>query len=71
VDGLVHVSASAAELTDLTPGSFLDVTIDDVVDDFDFSATFRAVAERYGGAPSRRGRVLPVTFLPSVGSFGR
>jgi ribosomal protein S12 methylthiotransferase len=71
VDGLVHVSAAPAELAELTVGSFLDVTIDAVVDDFDFSATFRAIAERYGGAPTRRGRVLPVPFLPSVGSFGR
>jgi ribosomal protein S12 methylthiotransferase len=74
VDGVVHIETAPEHLVHLPSGSFLDVTIDDVVDDFDFAATFRAVAERpEGAAPAARsGRVLPVTFLPtSVGSFGR
>jgi ribosomal protein S12 methylthiotransferase len=73
VDGVVHVETTPALVADLPMGSFLDVTINDVVDDYDFSATLRAVAARpLGAAPSRAGRVLPVTFLPtSVGSFGR
>ncbi len=75
VDGVVHVEVAPDIAADLPVGSFLDVTIDDVVDDYDFSAMFRGVAERAGGqAAVRRGRVLTVVSgsPPStVGSFGR
>jgi ribosomal protein S12 methylthiotransferase len=73
VDGVVHIETAPEHLIGLPIGSFLDVTIDDVVDDYDFSATFRAIAARpQVASASRAGRVLPVTFLPtSVGSFGR
>lgn len=73
VDGVVHVETDPAHLAGLTPGSFLHVTIDDVVDDFDFSATFRAVAERHAPeAATRARRALPITDLSTTaGSFGR
>lgn len=74
VDGVVHVHVDASVAATLSPGAFLDVRIDDVVDDYDFSATFLGVAELASRASVdvRRGRVLPVTLMPtSVGSFGR
>jgi len=74
IDGVVHVDVPPDVAAGLPVGSFLDVTIDDVIDDYDFSATYRGVAERAGRASEqvRQGRVLPITFMPSsVGSFGR
>lgn len=74
VDGVVHVRVPVDVAGALTVGSFLDVHVDDVVDDYDFAATFNALGE---AAPSvsalrRAGRMLPVTHLPTtVGSFGR
>ena len=64
VDGVTRL------VTDATPGDFVDVEIDAVEDDYDFSATALRIAERYRPArPARVGRVLPVT--STVGSFGR
>ncbi len=74
VDGVVHVDVPADIAATLGVGSFLDVHIDDIVDDYDFSATFRGVASHAPrpDALARSGRVLPVTFMPTtVGSFGR
>ncbi len=74
VDGVVHLDIDPAIASTISAGSFLHVRIDDVVDDYDFSATFLGVADRAARASVdvRKGRVLPVTFLPtSVGSFGR
>ncbi len=74
VDGVVHVDVPLDVARGLTVGSFLNVTIEDVVDDYDFSAIFLSVAERAERASDNvaKGRVLPITFLPSsVGSFGR
>jgi ribosomal protein S12 methylthiotransferase len=64
VDGVTRV------VTDAAPGDFVDVAIDAVEDDYDFSATALQIADRYRPArPVRAGRVLPVT--TTVGSFGR
>jgi len=64
VDGVTRV------VTDAAPGDFVDVAIDAVEDDYDFSATALRIADRYRPArPVRAGRVLPVT--TTVGSFGR
>jgi ribosomal protein S12 methylthiotransferase len=75
VDGVVHVHVPVAIARSLAVGSFLDVHVDDVVDDYDFAATFTALGAKPRRAPSalrRAGRMLPVTHLPTtVGSFGR
>ncbi len=74
VDGVVHVHVDPSVAITLSPGALLNVRIDDVVDDYDFSATFLGVAELASRASVdvRRGRILPVTLMPtSVGSFGR
>jgi ribosomal protein S12 methylthiotransferase len=65
VDGVTWVD------TDVVAGSFVEVTIDDVVDDYDFSATARRALSVPVGAP-RRTRALPmVAGATTVGSFGR
>src|SRR4051812_404486 len=54
--------------TDFAPGMFIDVRLDEVVEDVDFNATFVAAVS----APSARpkpARSLPV--MSSIGSFGR
>jgi ribosomal protein S12 methylthiotransferase len=77
VDGVVHCTVSPAVAATLTIGSLLEVSIDDVVDDYDFSATFRRVADavpvRAATPSSAGGRNLPLvgTAPSSVGSFGR
>lgn len=74
VDGVVHVQLPRDVATSLGVGSFLSVRIDDVVDDYDFSATYHAV---HTHAPCtddavRVRRTLPLAAAPTtVGSFGR
>ncbi|MEP7346403.1 MAG: 30S ribosomal protein S12 methylthiotransferase RimO [Gemmatimonadaceae bacterium] len=65
IDGITRVLSTAA------PGSFLDVRLDDLVDDYDFVATEIA---RIGAAPLReqrnRARVLPIAGS-TIGTYGR
>jgi ribosomal protein S12 methylthiotransferase len=64
IDGVTWVTGG----TDLAPGMFIDVRLDEVVEDVDFNATFVAAVS----APSARpkpARSLPV--MSSIGSFGR
>ena len=71
IDGVVHVDVPA-DTPGLAAGAFLDVTIDDVVDDYDFAATFRAVADAPASATPRARRALPMAGTPTTaGSFGR
>jgi ribosomal protein S12 methylthiotransferase len=64
IDGLTRLDRDAA------PGSFVEVEVTDVVDDYDFVARIERVLAP-AAAPVPR-RVLPVTALPSsVGSYGR
>ena len=67
IDGLTRVAAGGVRVA---PGSFLDVRVDEVVDDYDFAATLLRVADAPAPAPAAapRRRALP---LASVGSFGR
>jgi hypothetical protein len=55
----------------VTPGSFIEVTLDEVVEDVDFAATYvRTVSAP--SAKSRQARSLPVMSASvSIGSFGR
>jgi ribosomal protein S12 methylthiotransferase len=56
------------------PGAFIDVHVDHVVDDYDFSATLLRVADAPAVAtPVRSTRALPLVGIDtsSAGSFGR
>jgi ribosomal protein S12 methylthiotransferase len=69
VDGVTRVR------TDAVPGSFVEATIEEVVDDYDFHATLVRVVDA-PAAPSatRHARRLPLIALgapTTVGSFGR
>ena len=64
IDGVTYVAGASG----IAPGTFIDVRLDDVVDDVDFSATYLRVVS----SPATRlrpTRALPV--MTSVGSFGR
>jgi len=65
IDGVTFVRSDAPA------GSFVEVHVDEVVDDYDFRATARRILSRPAApeATARRPLVLPVA--PSVGSFGR
>jgi ribosomal protein S12 methylthiotransferase len=71
VDGVTWVR------TDARPGSFVEVRVDEVVDDYDFEATaLRVVDAAPAPARARRGRALPLAAAAgpaasTVGSFGR
>jgi ribosomal protein S12 methylthiotransferase len=64
IDGVTYVTGG----TDLAPGMFIDVRLDEVVDDFDFNATFVRVVSAPAARP-KPARALPV--MSSIGSFGR
>ena len=64
IDGVTHVSG----VEGVAPGSFIEVELDDVVEDVDFAASFVRVLSA-PSAPPRMTRSLRV--LSSVGSFGR
>ncbi len=74
IDGLVQVNVpTALSASRIVPGAFVDVRIEDVVDDYDFMATLTGVADVPTAAVApRAGRTLPlVSDISSVGSFGR
>ncbi|MGH7718903.1 MAG: 30S ribosomal protein S12 methylthiotransferase RimO, partial [Gemmatimonadaceae bacterium] len=63
VDGITRVRGEAP------PGAFAEVSLDEVVDDYDFAGRLLRVVEP---APApRAGRALPVVAGISNGSFGR
>lgn len=64
IDGVTYVSGAVG----IQPGAFIDVTLDEVVDDVDFAATFVRVVSA-PAAPPKKARALPV--MGSIGSFGR
>jgi ribosomal protein S12 methylthiotransferase len=66
IDGLTRIVGAVGV------GDFVDVRIDDVVDDYDFLATVERIARPWmpPGVPARRSRELPVAGV-SIGSFGR
>lgn len=67
IDGVVHV------VGDAPIGSFVDVRIDHVVDDYDFHATWRGLASAPPSDRSRLPRQLPMmpVTATTVGSYGR
>jgi ribosomal protein S12 methylthiotransferase len=64
IDGVTYVSGAEG----VVPGTFIDVQLDEVVEDVDFAATFRGIVSAPAAAPRAR-RALPM--LASIGSFGR
>jgi ribosomal protein S12 methylthiotransferase len=64
VDGVTYVDEP------VTPGEFADVAVDEVVDDYDFTATVVRRIESVVPRPaSRIGRSLPM--VATIGSYGR
>jgi len=64
IDGVTYLRGADA----LAPGTFVDVRLDEVVDDVDVTATLVSVAAAAAARP-RAARVLPV--IGTAGSFGR
>jgi len=64
IDGVTYV----VDARDVTPGSFVEVRLDTVVDDVDFAASLERVVSS-PTEPVKRARVLPV--MGSIGSYGR
>ncbi len=68
IDGVTWVTLGNVAAT---PGTILQVRLDEVVDDYDFAATaIRVLDAPVAGRAPKAGRVLPVA-PGSVGSFGR
>ncbi len=67
IDGVVHLLGEAPL------GALVNVRIDQVVDDYDFRATWRGIADAPASAAPRPSRQLPIagTSTSSVGSYGR
>lgn len=67
IDGVTYVEGGDEGVV---PGTFVDVMLDEVVEDVDFAATLeRVVSAPANVSPVRRARAL--TVLGSIGSFGR
>jgi ribosomal protein S12 methylthiotransferase len=64
IDGVTYVTGAETVL----PGTFVDVQLDEVIDDVDYTASLVSVVAA-PVAPPRRSRALPV--MGSIGSFGR
>jgi hypothetical protein len=66
IDGITVVNTGG---TAVSPGSFLDVRVTSVEDDYDLTATLDRVIDRPASRlPRPSGRALP---LASIGSYGR
>lgn len=67
IDGVTYVTGADG----VTAASFLDVRLDEVLEDVDYAASFVGVVSAPGARPSaaRAARSLPV--FSSIGSFGR
>jgi ribosomal protein S12 methylthiotransferase len=64
IDGVTRLAGASK----VAPGSFVDVELDDVVDDVDFAATLVSVVS---APPARARRVRALPMLGSIGSYGR
>ena len=69
IDGVTYIAAGGSALR---PGALVDVSIDDVADDYDFVASLVRIVSMPSRA-ERRSRALPVMAgsVGSVGSYGR
>ena len=71
VGGILPVGGAPARIP---MGTLIDVHVDHVVDDYDFSATFLRIADMptsLMAKPAVRSRALPMMAASAVGSFGR
>jgi ribosomal protein S12 methylthiotransferase len=64
IDGVTRLTGA----NKVAPGSFVDVRLDEVVDDVDFAASLVSVVS---APPARLRRVRALPTLGSIGSFGR
>jgi ribosomal protein S12 methylthiotransferase len=64
IDGVTRLSGASS----VAPGSFVDVELDEVVDDVDFAASLVSVVS---APPARTRRVRALPTLGSIGSYGR
>jgi len=64
IDGVTRLAGASA----VAPGSFVDVELDEVVDDVDFAASLVSVVS---APPARARRVRALPTLGSAGSYGR
>jgi ribosomal protein S12 methylthiotransferase len=64
IDGVTRLDGAKR----VAPGSFVDVRLDDVVDDVDFAASLVNVVS---APPAKAKRVRALPMLGSVGSYGR
>jgi ribosomal protein S12 methylthiotransferase len=64
IDGVTRLVGASS----VAPGSFVDVELDDVVDDVDFAASLVSVVS---APPARARRVRALPMLGSIGSYGR
>ena len=67
IDGVTRLSDESGAKR-VAAGSFVDVRLDDVVDDVDFAASLVSVVS---AAPARTRRVRALPTLGSIGSYGR
>jgi ribosomal protein S12 methylthiotransferase len=66
IDGVTYVAGADR----VAPGTLIDVTIDDIIEDVDHGSTLvRVMSAPIAAPPPRRARTLPM--LESIGSFGR
>jgi TRAM domain len=64
IDGVTWISGASK----VAPGSFVDVELNEVVDDVDFAASLVSVVS---APPARVRRVRALPTLGSIGSYGR
>jgi ribosomal protein S12 methylthiotransferase len=64
IDGVTYIVDGGG----LAPGAFVDVRLEEIVEDVDFTATLRGIVSS-PTAPPKKARSLPV--MTSIGSFGR
>ncbi|MCU0647254.1 MAG: 30S ribosomal protein S12 methylthiotransferase RimO [Gemmatimonadaceae bacterium] len=74
IDGVTWVAGAETIAPAVTPGTFVDVVVDEVIDDYDFRARLVRVADRPATAP-RASRALPLAPAgaapTTMGAFGR
>ena len=67
IDGVTYAHSAPG----IEPGTFVDVTLDEVLEDVDFGATIVRIVSEPAKAP-KQGRALPMfANNGSIGSFGR
>jgi ribosomal protein S12 methylthiotransferase len=73
IDGVSWLEDDGTTIPPLTAGTFVEATITEVVDDYDFSARLTRVVDRPAATarPSRALPIAPVGATTTMGAFGR